>query len=100
MIRLMKPDISFDEVAGDIRAFLESGILTRGRYLQQFERMVGEYVGAEHAFATTSATTALHLALVSAGIETGDEVLVSDFTFPASGNAIIQSGAHPVLVDC
>jgi dTDP-4-amino-4,6-dideoxygalactose transaminase len=47
----------------------------------------------------SSATTALHLSLVALGIKPGDEVLVSDFTYPASGNVIIQQGARPVCVD-
>ena len=100
MIRLIKPDIGFEEVADDIRAILDSGMLTRGPYLKRFERMVADYVGTRHAFATTSGTTALHLALAAAGIGEGDEVLVSDFTFPASGNVIVQLGARPVMVDC
>lgn len=100
MIRLTKPDISFEEVADDVRAILESGILTRGPYLQTFEEAVASYVGTRYSFATTSATTALHLSLVASGIGPGDEVLVSDFTFPASGNVIVQAGAKPVLVDC
>lgn len=100
MIPLIKPTIPFDAVAGDLRGVLESGRLTMGPYVAEFERLVADYVGVRHAFATTSATTALHLALVVAGIGPGDEVLVSDFTFPASGNAIVQTGAVPVLVDC
>ena len=100
MMRLARPDISFDEVADDIRAILESGHLTQGAHVKRFEALVAEYLGVRYAFATTSATTALHLALVAGGIGPGDEVLVSDFTFPASGNAIVQAGAVPVLVDC
>jgi perosamine synthetase len=100
MIPIIKPHIAFDDVADDIRTVLESGMLTRGPYVGRFETMVRDYVGVRHAFATTSATTALHLALVAAGIGAGDEVLVSDFTFPASGNVIVEAGATPVLVDC
>lgn len=100
MFPLAKPDIHFDEVADDIRAILESGWLTNGEYVRRFEDAFAEYIGVTHAISTTSATTALHLALVAGGIGPGDEVLVSDFTFPASGNAIVQAGATPVLVDC
>lgn len=100
MIPIIRPDIAFDDVAADIRAILESGRLTGGEYVARFEDAVARYVGVRHAFATTSATTALHLSLVAAGIGPGDEVLVSDFTFPASGNVIVQAGAVPVLVDC
>jgi dTDP-4-amino-4,6-dideoxygalactose transaminase len=100
MIHLIKPDVTFDEVADDIRAIIASGMLTRGPYVRDFEQRVADYAGAKHAFATTSATTALHLSLIAAEIGAGDEVLVSDFTFPASGNAIVQAGATPVMVDC
>jgi perosamine synthetase len=98
-IPIIRPDVSFDEVADDLRAVLDSGQLTSGPYLQAFEAAVAEVVGVRHAIATTSATTALHLALHAAGVGSGDEVLVSDFTFPASGNVIVQVGAVPVLVD-
>lgn len=100
MIPLIKPDIGFDEVVDDIRAILESGRLTAGPYVHDFERKFADYIGVKHAVTTTSATTALYMALVAHGIGPGDEVLVSDFTFPASGNAIVQTGAVPVMVDC
>jgi len=100
MIPLIKPGIPFEAVADGIRAILESGQLTSGRNVAGLEAAIAAYVGVKHAFATTSATTALHMTLVAMGIGAGDEVLVSDFTFPASGNAIAQTGARPVLVDC
>jgi len=99
MIPLIRPDIGFEEVSDDIRAILESGHLTRGPYVRNFEQRLAEYTGAKFAISTTSATTALHASLIARGIGPGDEVLVSDFTFPASGNAIVQTGAMPVLVD-
>ena len=67
--------------------------------MKQLETMVAELVGVPYAFATTSATTALHLSLVALGIGPGDEVLVPDFTFPATANVVVQQGAAPVLVD-
>lgn len=100
MIPLIKPDISFDEVKADIETILSSGQLTNGPFVAAFEKDFSKYIGTKHAVTTTSATTALHMALVGRGIGPGDEVLVSDFTFPASGNAIVQTGATPVLVDC
>nr|WP_283091942.1 DegT/DnrJ/EryC1/StrS family aminotransferase [Magnetospirillum sulfuroxidans] len=92
--------MTFDEVADDLRAVIESGQLTCGRKVLEFETQIAATVGVKHAIATTSATTALHLALAAKGIGLGDEVLVSDFSFPASANAIIQTGAVPVFVDC
>jgi dTDP-4-amino-4,6-dideoxygalactose transaminase len=100
MIPLIKPLIPFDSVADDLRAILESGQLTSGRYVAQFEKALAEYLGVAHTVTTTSATTALHLAMEAMRIGDGDEVLVSDFSFPASGNAIVQTGAAPVFVDC
>jgi perosamine synthetase len=100
MIPLISPDIRFEEVEADISAILKSGMLTKGAYVKKFERMLADYVGVKYAFSTTSATTALHLVLSALEIGPDDEVLVSDFTFPASGNAIVQTGATPVLVDC
>ena len=99
MIPLIKPDVSFDAVADDLRAILDSGQLTGGRYVAAFEAAVGDYVGRPTAVSTTSATTAMHMVLAAMDIGPGDEVLVSDFTFPATGNVVVQVGATPVLVD-
>lgn len=99
-IPLTRPLTDFDDVAEDFRRIVESGILTGGPFVAGFEADVAAYVGATHAVATTSATTALHLVMIASGLGRGDEVLVSDFTFPASGNTIAQCGALPVLVDC
>jgi perosamine synthetase len=88
-----------DEEAEAVAEVLRSGRLTQGPRVTEFERAVAERVGVEHAFATSSCTTAMHLALVALGIGPGDEVLVPDFTFPATANVVLQQGATPVLVD-
>ncbi len=100
MIPIIRPDVSFAEAADELRAVLDSGMLSRGPKVVAFEKGIADRIGVSHAIATTSATTALHLSLAAVGIGPGDEVLVSDFTFPASGNAIVQAGAVPVMVDC
>ena len=97
-IWLARPQTGDDELS-EVRAVLESGILTQGPKVAELERMVAELVGVPHAVATTSATTALHLSLAAIGIGPGDEVLVPDFTFPATANVVVQQGAVPVLVD-
>jgi perosamine synthetase len=97
-IWLARPRMSGDELE-EVRAVLESGILTQGPKVAELEGMVAGLVGVPHAFAVTSATTALHLSLVAARIGPGDEVLVPDFTFPATANVVVQQGAVPVLVD-
>jgi len=99
ILPIIRPDVHFDEVAGDVAAVLASGVLTNGPYVPAFEEMLATAVGVSHAVATTSATTALHLLLAAIGVGPGDEVLVSDFSFPASGNVIVERGAVPVFVD-
>lgn len=98
-IPIIRPDIRPEEVEGPIREVLNSGMLTSGCNVANFERAVADWVGVGHAVATTSATTAIHLAMVGLGVGPGDEVLVPDFTFPATVNAVVQTGATPVLVD-
>jgi len=98
MIRLAIPYTDEDEI-DEIRAVLASGYLTQGPKVAEFERMVAAYVGAQYAFATSSATTALHLSLAALNIGAGDEVLIPDFTFPATANVVVQQGGRPVLVD-
>ncbi len=88
-------DRELDEVA----QVLSTGYLTQGPKVAEFEQMVAQLVGSRHAFAMSSCTTALHLALVVLGVGVGDEVLVADFTFPATANVVVHQGATPVLVD-
>lgn len=69
------------------------------KYLRQFERSFAEYVGVRHAIATSSCTGALHLALLALGVGPGDEVIVPDITWVATGNAVLYAGAMPVFAD-
>ena len=98
-IPIIVPDIEFSDVVNDFERIITTGILTSGPFVVDFERSIADHVGVNHAVATTSATTALHLALTVLGVGPGDEVLLSDFTFPATANAVIQTGATPVFVD-
>jgi perosamine synthetase len=70
-----------------------------GAYVTRFEEMMQEITGAKYAIATTNGTTALHLALVVAGVSYGDEVITQSLTFVATANAISHAGATPVFVD-
>ena len=97
-IWLARPQTDEAEI-DEIRAVMQSGYLTQGPKVAEFEGLVAMRIGASHTFATTSATTALHLTLAALGIGPGDEVLVPDFTFPATANVVVQQGATPVLVD-
>ncbi|MBA3841784.1 MAG: aminotransferase class I/II-fold pyridoxal phosphate-dependent enzyme, partial [Actinobacteria bacterium] len=97
-IRLGWPDVGqpeLDEVAG----VLESGMLTMGPKVGEFEAEVARACAVEHALAVTSGTAALHLAVLALGLEPGDEILVPAYTFPATGNVVTLAGLKPVLVD-
>lgn len=78
---------------------LSSGWIVQGPKVREFERLFENFQGCKHAVATTSATTALHLALLCLGIEKDDEVIVPAFTHPATANVIRYVGANPVFVD-
>ena len=82
-----------------LRAPLDSGWLTQGSQVAQFETEFASRHQVSHALATTSCTTALHLMLASAGIGPGDEVIVPSFTWVSTANAVVYCGATPVLVD-
>jgi perosamine synthetase len=97
-VPLAAPWTGDDELA-EIGAVLASGQLSQGPKVEEFEAMVAAVTGSRYAFAASSCTTAMHLALVALGIGPGDEVLVPDFTFPATANVVVQQGAVPVLVD-
>jgi len=97
-VPLTKPYFGADE-AEEVRLVLESGWVTQGPAVKRFEDGVAKVLGVAHAIATTSATSALYLALREFGLKPGDEVLVPSFTFPAVANATILLGATPVFVD-
>lgn len=78
---------------------LESGWLVQGPFVAKFEKIFSEFVGSKYAIATTSCTTALHLALLALGISPGDKVVVPAFTFVASANAVEYVGAEVVFCD-
>ena len=98
MIPIAKPIISDEEVEEVVKV-LRSGFIAQGPKVAEFEKKFAEYVGVKHAVASSSGTTALHLALLSAGIGPGDEVITTPFTFAATGNSILYVGAKPVFVD-
>jgi len=78
---------------------LESGALAQGARVRELEERFAAFIGVPHAVATSSGTTALHVALMAHGIGPGDEVVTVPFTFIASTNAILYTGARPVFVD-
>ncbi len=98
MINISAPSLG-DEEWQALRAPLESGWLTQGRKVSQFEQSFATHHQVKHALATTSCTTALHLMLSAAGIGPGDEVIVPSFTWVSTANAVLYVGALPVFAD-
>src|SRR3984893_2978975 len=97
-IPVARPSFGRDEEQAVLEV-LRSGWVTQGPRVAAFERKFAEYVGAAHAVAVSSCTTALHLALLAAGVKPGDEVLCPSLSFIATANAIVHAGATPVFVD-
>jgi perosamine synthetase len=98
MINIAKPQIGRDEKEA-VMEVLKSGIIAQGPRVKAFEEAFAQLCGVKHAIATTSGTTALHTALLAHKIGAGDEVITSAFTFIASANSILFTGARPVFVD-
>jgi len=96
-IYLMRPSVGSEEIK-EIQKVIHSKFLTEGKVTHQFEKAIAQYTHTKYAIATTSATTALHAMFHCLNIK-GKNVLVSDFTFPATILAIIQAGGKPILVD-
>jgi perosamine synthetase len=97
-IRLAFPDLGEQELA-EIASVLESGQLTMGPKVAEFEGALARACGVAHAVVVSSGTAALHLAVLALGIGPGDEVIVPAYTFPATANVVALAGARPVLVD-
>jgi dTDP-4-amino-4,6-dideoxygalactose transaminase len=99
-VYLSPPHLSGREVELVTEAIASNWIAPLGPQVDAFEAELAAVAGVEHAVALSSGTAALHLALVVLGIGAGDEVACSGFTFAASANPIVYTGATPVFVDC
>ena len=97
LIPLAVPDIGDDEI-DEIKKVMGTGFLTEGATTKEFEQMVAEYLGVKHAIAVTSCTTGLHAVLHCLDIK-GQEVIVPDYTYPATAEAVVLAGGIPVLSD-
>lgn len=97
LVPLMIPDVGEDELQ-TIKEVFSTGFLTEGTFTQNFEKDVAEYIGVKHAVAVTSCTTALHTVLECLNVK-GQEIIVPDYTYPATAEAVILAGGKPVLVD-
>ncbi len=97
-VPLLRPHFDSDELE-EIGKVLQSGWVSQGPEVKEFERSVAEHLDVKHAIAVTNCTCALHLSLLSLGIGQGDEVLVADYTFPATAHSVLYCGAKPVFID-
>ena len=98
MIPIARPQMG-EEEKERVWEVMASGSLAQGPRVRELEEQFAAFVGAGHAVATSSGTTALHLALLGYDIGAGDEVITVPFTFIASANSILYTGARPVFVD-
>jgi len=97
-VPLSGPDITEREIAA-VTAVLRTPRLSMGPEVEAFERALAERVGVAHAVAVNAGTSALHLAMLAAGLGPGDEVVTTPFSFIASANSVLFVGARPVFVD-
>jgi len=97
-IPLLRPYFDIEEIK-EIKNVLDSGWVSQGPKVKEFEYCISKYLDIKYVIAVTNCTSALHLSLLSIGIKQGDEVLVADYTFPATGHAVLYCGAKPVFVD-
>ena len=101
-IRLRRPyfpENSIKKIQRDIGNAMRDGRLTLGENVSKFEKKFAKFTKSKYAIAVSNATSALHLSLMSLGIGRGDEVIIPDLTFIATANAVLMTGATPVLVD-
>ena len=99
MIPIYMPWLGKEELKNVAECISTGWVSSKGEFVRQFERDMARYIGKNYGVATSSGTTALHLALVTLGIKSGDEVIVPTLTFVASANAVVYTGAKPVFVD-
>lgn len=97
-IPISLPSLGEDEWQA-MREPIFSGWVTQGPKVKEFEQLFAKRHGVKHALAVSNCTTALHLALLAAGVKEGDEVLVPAFTWVATANAVLYCNAVPVFVD-
>ena len=98
MIAIAKPYLTKEEAQAAYDTIL-TGWITQGPRVAEFEQKFADYTGAKYAVATSNCTTALHLAMIVAGIGVGDEVICPSLSYIATANSIMYVGARPVFAE-
>ena len=97
LIPLAVPDVGKEEL-NEINKVFSTGFLTEGTTTKEFEKSVADYLGVKHAIAVTSCTTGLHTVLECLNVK-GKNVIIPDYTYPATAEAVLLAGGNPILVD-
>jgi perosamine synthetase len=98
-IKLFDPVMQVDSILREVKEVLESGWIGQGKKTEQFESMFSDYVGCKYSIAVNSCTSALHLALLAAGVKANHHVLTTPMTFISTNAAILYCGAKPIFCD-
>ncbi len=98
-VPLSVPDLRGNEAAYLAQCVRDNWVSSAGPFVVELERRMAELCGTAHGVAVVNGTAALHLLLLSAGVGPGDAVVVPDWTFAATANAVYHAGATPVFVD-
>lgn len=98
-IPVAEPLIGEEELKLVSEAVKSGWVSSKGKFIEEFENKFAKYIGAKYAIATSSGTSALHLALVALGIGHKDEVIIPTLTFASVANTVIYTGAKPVFID-
>ncbi|GAA4542874.1 DegT/DnrJ/EryC1/StrS family aminotransferase [Amycolatopsis samaneae] len=96
---LGQPTVGDEELAAVAEVFRSGWLAGAGPACRRFEERFARTVGTAHALSTSNCGSALFLGLKVLGVQPGDEVVVGDYTFPATGHAVVQAGAKPVFAD-
>lgn len=97
-IPVIIPYMGIEEIE-EIKKVVETGWVAQGPKVKEFEEKISNYEGVKYGVATSSATTSLHLALLTMGVTKGQDVIVPAFTFVATANSVLYTGATPIFVD-
>ncbi|MBT4824940.1 DegT/DnrJ/EryC1/StrS family aminotransferase [Candidatus Woesearchaeota archaeon] len=98
-IPIAKPTLKGNELKYVTECIETGWISSAGKFVEKFEEKFADFCNVKHGVSCSNGTVAIHLALMALGIGKGDEVIIPDYTFAATANAVLYTGAKPILVD-